>query len=324
MNKAPAFQFYAADFLADEGVILMSMAARGIYITLLAFQWREGSIPSEFPLLAKLCGCHTDVIESHWQELKMRFVPHPENPRRLINVTLENQRIAMEEYRKMRANAGTKGATARWRGHSNRNGRAKKVPIPKDGSSSSSAAANNTEITDVISVGDKAKKPRGSRLPEVYELTDEMIDYAKASAPDISVSLEHEKFCNYWHAKAGRDATKIDWTATWKNWMLNAQQWAGSKKGNQAVLDEAASYYQEWGRTGVQPRGNRKKSDDEIIVESGEWLAEYEREFNTRNGVGDPEPSNNAEPVGEEPIVSNGGRMSFLEFKQSTEKNNDQ
>lgn len=75
-------------------------------------------------------------------------------------------------------------------------------------------------------------------------------------------------------------------------------------RGNQAVLDEAADYYQKWQRTGVQPgQRNRKKSDDEIIVESGEWLAEYEREYNARNGAGDPEPSNDAEYAAAEGVV---------------------
>jgi len=36
-NKAPAFQFYAQDFLT--GVMDMTMEERGLYITLLARQW---------------------------------------------------------------------------------------------------------------------------------------------------------------------------------------------------------------------------------------------------------------------------------------------
>jgi hypothetical protein len=30
----------------------------------------------------------------------------------------------------------------------------------------------------------------------------------------------HEQFLNYWHAKAGKDASKLDWVLTWRNWML--------------------------------------------------------------------------------------------------------
>ena len=37
MSKAPAFQFYAQDFLS--GVMDLTMDERGLYITLLARQW---------------------------------------------------------------------------------------------------------------------------------------------------------------------------------------------------------------------------------------------------------------------------------------------
>jgi len=33
---------------------------------------------------------------------------------------------------------------------------------------------------------------------------------------------ETEKFRNYWRAKTGQSATKLDWEATWRNWMLKA------------------------------------------------------------------------------------------------------
>jgi hypothetical protein len=28
---------------------------------------------------------------------------------------------------------------------------------------------------------------------------------------------------NYWTAKAGKDGTKTDWRATWRNWLLTEQ-----------------------------------------------------------------------------------------------------
>ena len=29
-------------------------------------------------------------------------------------------------------------------------------------------------------------------------------------------------FCDYWHAKAGAQAVKLDWDATWRNWLRRA------------------------------------------------------------------------------------------------------
>lgn len=34
--------------------------------------------------------------------------------------------------------------------------------------------------------------------------------------------LEAEKFANHWAAKAGKDATKLDWSRTWSTWIINA------------------------------------------------------------------------------------------------------
>ncbi|KQY73963.1 hypothetical protein ASD52_26395 [Ensifer sp. Root142] len=33
---------------------------------------------------------------------------------------------------------------------------------------------------------------------------------------------EFDKFRDYWNAKTGKDATKLDWPATWRNWLRNA------------------------------------------------------------------------------------------------------
>lgn len=63
---------------------------------------------------------------------------------------------------------------------------------------------------------------RGTRLPNPYPLTDAMIDAGDAIDDRLALALEHDKFCDYWWAKAGRDATKLDWVATWRNWCRNA------------------------------------------------------------------------------------------------------
>jgi uncharacterized protein YdaU (DUF1376 family) len=38
-----------------------------------------------------------------------------------------------------------------------------------------------------------------------------------------SVRLEADKFKDFWIAKSGRDATKNDWEATWRNWCRNSK-----------------------------------------------------------------------------------------------------
>jgi len=54
MNSPPAFQFYAADWLADADVTMMTLEEEGAYIRALAFCWREGSIPADEKRLSVL------------------------------------------------------------------------------------------------------------------------------------------------------------------------------------------------------------------------------------------------------------------------------
>jgi hypothetical protein len=68
-----------------------------------------------------------------------------------------------------------------------------------------------------------AKAPkRAQRIPDDFQPSREMVGWAAERCPGVDGRRETEKFKNYWRAKSGRDATKLDWPATWRNWMLNA------------------------------------------------------------------------------------------------------
>ena len=71
-----------------------------------------------------------------------------------------------------------------------------------------------------------ADKPasRGTRLPQDWALPKAWGQWAVDDLnmqPD-AVRAEAAKFADYWHAKAGRDAAKADWLATWRNWCRSA------------------------------------------------------------------------------------------------------
>lgn len=98
----------------------------------------------------------------------------------------------------------------------------------------------------------KSKNPkRGTRIPEPFILTAEMRNYAATKRPDVDVMIETEKFVNYWRSKPGKDGTKIDWLATWRNWILSARKYGSNqpnnRKSNADVFDEAFEFYQKWG-----------------------------------------------------------------------------
>jgi hypothetical protein len=73
---------------------------------------------------------------------------------------------------------------------------------------------------------------RGTRLPEDFAITDDMKTWFTEKCPGVDGRRETEKFRNYWRAKSGKDATKVDWPATWRNWMLTAVERAGPRPGS--------------------------------------------------------------------------------------------
>ena len=61
---------------------------------------------------------------------------------------------------------------------------------------------------------------RGSRIPSNWTPTPQ--DYAFASSEGLTreeINREADKFRDYWTAASGRNACKLDWQATWRNWI---------------------------------------------------------------------------------------------------------
>lgn len=67
-------------------------------------------------------------------------------------------------------------------------------------------------------------RKRGSRIPEPFLVTADMREWAAGRVPLVDVDSSTERFVNHWRAKAGRDATKLDWLATWRNWLIRDQE----------------------------------------------------------------------------------------------------
>jgi hypothetical protein len=57
---------------------------------------------------------------------------------------------------------------------------------------------------------------RATRLPPDWQPSQD--DRAFALNLGLNVQSVAAGFRDYWHAKAGKDATKLDWSATWRNW----------------------------------------------------------------------------------------------------------
>lgn len=63
---------------------------------------------------------------------------------------------------------------------------------------------------------------RGTRLNPDWRPTDEARAWTLQHLDQSTAATELEKFRNHWIAKTGKDATKLDWDRTWRNWVLNS------------------------------------------------------------------------------------------------------
>jgi uncharacterized protein YdaU (DUF1376 family) len=68
------------------------------------------------------------------------------------------------------------------------------------------------------------KQNRGSRLQADFCLTDDWKEFCRAERSDLDPQKVFDGFKDYWIAKAGQQGVKLDWFATWRNWVRNQKQ----------------------------------------------------------------------------------------------------
>lgn len=89
------------------------------------------------------------------------------------------------------------------------------------GESMLGGAARTDAAADASAQPRTTRAPRGERLPKGWTLPREWGVWAIETYPlwtPEKVRLEAERFADHWRAKTGKDATKLDWLATWRNW----------------------------------------------------------------------------------------------------------
>ncbi len=92
-----------------------------------------------------------------------------------------------------------------------------------DQANASSRIEKNREeerIEKEEAIASSKKADRGSRLPSGWTIPEEYRESAKEmGASDHLIASEADRFRDYWIAKAGKDGVKLDWLATWRNWV---------------------------------------------------------------------------------------------------------
>ena len=78
---------------------------------------------------------------------------------------------------------------------------------------------------------------RGSRIQSTWKASEEMIQFCRTERPDLNPLAVEAEFLDYWSAQPGQRGVKLDWDATWRNWVR--RQRAGPKPNGQSKTMQA-------------------------------------------------------------------------------------
>lgn len=92
---------------------------------------------------------------------------------------------------------------------------------------------------------------RGTRLPADWKPSEADLQWAKDSRPEINPATEADRFADYWHGVAGAKGIKLDWPATWRNWIRRADA------PRESVPRESTPHGDAWGN-GPSPAALRR------------------------------------------------------------------
>jgi hypothetical protein len=98
---------------------------------------------------------------------------------------------------------------------------------------------------------------RGSRLPADWKPDAELAEWSKAERPDLNLRKVLEEFRDYWTSVAGSKGVKLNWDATWRNWVR-------SQKAEKQTFAQVAA---DVARTTVPAPANQDAALKEIMAD---------------------------------------------------------
>lgn len=81
-----------------------------------------------------------------------------------------------------------------------------------------SAHLGEVVVGDVV---EASQRSRGSRLPAEWEPSEPLKAWASKERPDLDMVVVVARFRDHWAAAPGSRGVKLDWDATFRNWVRN-------------------------------------------------------------------------------------------------------
>ncbi|HEX8883322.1 MAG TPA: helix-turn-helix domain-containing protein [Noviherbaspirillum sp.] len=125
-----------------------------------------------------------------------------------------------------------------------------------------------------------SRSGKGARLDPEWKLPKKWGDWALARYPHWTAEYVRDTvallFRNFWCAKSGKDATKVDWEGTWQNWCIKSEEISPFK--NPAMpLASGATAGQWWkSSAGIEAKG---KEHGIVLLENENFALFKQRVF---------------------------------------------
>lgn len=131
--------------------------------------------------------------------------------------TREEVEAKREATQQARSEAGKRGAEKRW------NGKPIANEWQSNGKADGKTMANDSPLPEPepepLSKEPLRPATRGSRIPQPFLLNPQMIEWARTNTPNVNVNAVTAEFVDYWIGVPGGRGVKLDWEATWRNWL---------------------------------------------------------------------------------------------------------
>lgn len=279
MASYPAIPFWTDAYLGDTRHL--STLEHGAYFLLLMCAWRTPSndLPDDDKQLARMCGMRID----QWRRIRPTILAmwQQRDDGRWAQKRLDMERNFV--HGRSQKQSGV--AIARWlKVKETRDATAMPdacqidtpTPTPReknnDATASLSATTNGAThhvngLEPSASPVRQASRSRGSRLPDDWQPDGN--DRMFAEHLGLEAGAIAEQFRDYWHSKPGANATKLDWSAAWRNWCRRS---AGEPRSH---------------RNGLAPAGQRQPRNGPVSINeaAADVLALFEQRKSRSGGV---------------------------------------
>ena len=212
-TKMPYMPLYVDDWTVDTHHL--SLAAEGAYFRLVRLMWKtRGSVPNDDAWLQARLGVSADEMATLVRPVIAEFCTIKRG--RITNKKLMAVWRKFATVSQARSAAGKKGAKAKW-SKNNENADSNTTSL----ASGSEMLSQNPYPIDKKELPNGSSKKKGTRLSPLWVLDAEWCDWAiqKYGLSRAAVAAEADRFCDYWIAQPGQKGVKLDWFATWRNWV---------------------------------------------------------------------------------------------------------